>query len=64
MQTFLDVPLLQEISESEHPVLLMPIGNNFVAAPTAAMIYQFREAALLGHPTRVNHYEKPHFAWK
>ena len=59
-----DAPMLHEIPESEHPVLLMPIGNNFVAAPTAAMIYQFREVALLGHPTRVNHYEQPYFAWK
>ena len=61
-----DAPMLEEIPGSEHPVLLMPIGNSFVAAPTAAMIYQFREVALLGHPhpTRVNHYEQPYFAWK
>jgi len=59
-----DAPMLEKIPESEHPVLLMPIGNSFVAAPTAAMIYQFREVALLGNSTRVNHYEQPYFAWK
>ena len=42
----------------------MPIGNNVVGAPTAAMIYQFREVALLGKATRVDHYEQPRFAWQ
>lgn len=59
-----DAPLLQAIPESEHPVLYMPIGDDFVAAPTAAMIYQFREVALLGRDTRVDHFEQPYFAWK
>ena len=59
-----DAPILQEIPESDHPVLYMPIGNDFIAAPTAAMVYQFREVALLGKHTRVDHYEQPYFAWK
>ena len=59
-----DAPILEYIPESEHPVLFMPIGNSSVAAPTAAMIYQFREVAVLGNDTRVAHYEQPHFAWQ
>ena len=60
-----DAPLLESIPESEHPVLKMPLGDVWVAAPTAAMIYQFREVALLGNvERRVAHYEQPYFAWK
>lgn len=58
-----DAPILEPIPESEHPVLKMPLGENWVAAPTAAMIYQFREVALLGKETRVAHFEQPYFAW-
>lgn len=35
-----------------------------VYSPTAAIIYQFREVALLGRDTRVAHYEQPAFAWR
>lgn len=59
-----DAPMFQEIPESEHPVLIMPIGNSSVAAPTAAIIYQFREVALLGNNIRVAHYDQPYFAWQ
>ena len=58
-----DAPVIENIPESEHPVLFMPIGNSSVAAPTAAMIYQFREVAILGNDKRVAHYEQPRFAW-
>ena len=34
-----------------------------VHAPTAAVIYQFREVALAGRATRVSHFEQPRFAW-
>ena len=47
-----------------HPVLRMPIGQNWIAAPTAAILYQFREVCILGRNTRVAHYEQPHFAWR
>ncbi|AOY58419.1 hydrolase, NUDIX family [Desulfococcus multivorans] len=57
-----DAPILQKIADSDHPVLLMPIGENWIAAPTAAMIYQFREVAILGNDRRVAHYEQPYFA--
>jgi hypothetical protein len=58
-----DAPILQKIPESMNPVLLMPVGVTWIAAPTAAMIYQFREVAILGKGTRVAHYEQPCFAW-
>jgi len=59
-----DAPILQNIPESKHPVLLMPVGDNWIAAPTAAMLYQFREVCILGKQTRVAHFEQPYFAWK
>lgn len=59
-----DAPLLDPIPESTHPVLRMPVGDTSIAAPTAAMIYQFREVCILGHDTRVAHFEQPYFAWR
>jgi len=59
-----DAPILESIPESDHPVLLMPVGNSWIASPTAAILYQFREVAVLGHTTRVSHYEQPYFAWR
>ncbi|MCP5097416.1 MAG: CoA pyrophosphatase [Chloroflexi bacterium] len=59
-----DAPILQTIPESENPVLLMPLGESWIAAPTAAMLYQFREVCILGKQTRVAHFEQPYFAWK
>lgn len=59
-----DAPLLSELEGSEHPVLRMPVGSDWIAAPTAALIYQFREVCLLGRETRVAHYEQPTFAWQ
>jgi len=59
-----DAPLLDSIEESPHPVLRMPLGDDWFAAPSAAIAYQFREVALLGKATRVVHFEQPHFAWQ
>ena len=59
-----EAPILDSIKESRHPVLRMPLGEDWVAAPSAAIAYQFREVALLGRSTRVSHYEQPYFAWK
>lgn len=59
-----DAPLLTQIPESEHPVLRMPIGESWIAAPSAALLYQFREVCLLGRHTRVEHFEQPYFAWR
>jgi 8-oxo-dGTP pyrophosphatase MutT (NUDIX family) len=59
-----DAPVLDVQEGSQEPVLRMPVGDDFIAAPTAALIYQFREVCLLGRPTRVAHFEQPHFAWR
>ncbi len=66
VQEFLraDAPMLEPLAGSEHPVLKMPVGDNWIAAPTAALIYQFREVCVLGRPTRVAHFEQPVFAWQ
>jgi hypothetical protein len=42
----------------------MPVGGSWIAAPTAAVLYQFREVCLLGRTTRVAHFEQPLFARK
>lgn len=59
-----DAPLLDETQGGKNPVLCMPVGESFIAAPTAAFLYQFREVAILGNDTRVAHYDQPFFAWK
>jgi mutator protein MutT len=59
-----DAPMLETREDSEHPVLRMPVGDSWIAAPTAAVLYQFRELCIWGRPTRVAHFEQPHFAWK
>ena len=59
-----DAPLLNHVKGSEHPVLRMPVGQAWIAAPTAAFLYQFRELCLLGRATRVAHFDQPFFAWR
>ncbi len=59
-----DAPMLEQLPGSPHSVLRMPVGDRWIAAPTAAILYQFRELCLLGRPTRVSHFEQPVFAWK
>lgn len=59
-----DAPILDSIAESDNPVLKMPLGDEWFAAPSAAIAYQFREVALLGRHTRVAHFEQPYFAWQ
>jgi mutator protein MutT len=59
-----DAPLLESTRHSEHPVLRMPIGGGWIAAPTAALLYQFREVCLFGRSTRVAHFDEPEFAWR
>ena len=59
-----DAPILEPLAGSPHPVLKMPVGDNWIAAPTAALLYQFREVCVLGRDTRVAHFEQPLFAWR
>jgi len=65
----LDSPALPETTETdagEHPILSAPLPTTggSVYAPTAAVLYQFREVALRGEATRVSHFDQPQFAWK
>lgn len=59
-----DAPRLDAGEPGGAPVLRMPVGDDFIAAPTAAILYQFREVCLLGRRTRVGHFEQPRFAWR
>lgn len=59
-----DAPRLDPADGEGHPILRMPVGDDHIAAPTAALIYQFREVCLLGRATRVAHFEQPAFAWR
>jgi 8-oxo-dGTP pyrophosphatase MutT (NUDIX family) len=51
------------IPESTRRVIRFHYENRLIHAPTAAMIYQFREV-LAGRDTRVADLEQPVFAWK
>lgn len=59
-----DAPLLEAGDVRDRPVLYMPVGDTWIATPTAAILYQFREVALLGRTTRVANYDQPYFAWR
>lgn len=61
------VPRLRRIPESDRPLISIPLGGTVrtdVHAPTAAVVFQFREVAMHGRSTRVAHYEQPTFAWR
>jgi 8-oxo-dGTP pyrophosphatase MutT (NUDIX family) len=58
------VPRIVSIAESERPVIQLPLLGIFIHAPTAAVLWQFREVAMSGRGTRVGHYEQPLFAWR
>jgi len=57
-------PEFVAIPESDRPVIRMPLAGSSIHAPTAAVLYQFREVALAGRDTRVDHLEQPVFAWR
>ena len=59
-----DSPVFLDIPESDRPVIRLLVEDKFVHAPTAAVMYQFREVCLHGRHTRVDHFEQPVFAWK
>ena len=60
-----ETPVLEHIPESDRPVLSIPLATvgHRIYAPTAAMLYQFREVALYRRATRVRGYDQPKFAW-
>jgi len=57
-------PHFVSIPESDAPVIQIPLFGTRIHAPTAAILYQFREVALHGRSTRVAHLEQPVFAWR
>jgi 8-oxo-dGTP pyrophosphatase MutT (NUDIX family) len=58
-------PRFISIPESDRPVLQLPLGNDLIHAPTAAILFQLRQVGLLGRPgERVDHLEQPVFAWR
>jgi 8-oxo-dGTP pyrophosphatase MutT (NUDIX family) len=61
----LDVPpRFLSIPESDRLVIQLPLVGHLVHAPTAAVLFQFREVALHGRDTRVAGLEQPVFAWR
>lgn len=57
-------PRYLDIPESDRPVIQLPLLGRLVHAPTAAVLFQFREVALHGRATRVGHLEQPVWAWR
>lgn len=57
-------PEIVAIPESDRPIIRLPILEYNINAPTAAVLYQFREVALEDRSTRVDHFEQPVFAWR
>ncbi len=61
-----DSPEFFAIPESDRLVIRLPLQQiaGYLNAPTAALLYQFREVALEGRQTRVDHYDQPVWAWR
>jgi 8-oxo-dGTP pyrophosphatase MutT (NUDIX family) len=66
LQALLDAePRFLSIPESDQPILQLPLGNDFIHAPTGAVLYQLRQVALRGQiDERVHHIGEPVFAWR
>lgn len=58
-----DAVEFETIPESPRPVIRLKLGEHHIHAPTAAVIYQFREL-VAGRTTRVADLEQPVFAWR
>lgn len=58
------VPRFHPSGDPDRPLIEFPLLGTSIYAPTAAILYQFREVALRGQPTRVHHLEQPRFAWE
>lgn len=58
------IPKLFDIEQSDRPVLSVRILGQDIFAPTAAVVFQFREVAIHGRETRVADYDQPLFAWR
>jgi 8-oxo-dGTP pyrophosphatase MutT (NUDIX family) len=58
-----DAVAFDTIPESDRRVVRLHVNGRTIHAPTAALIYQFREV-LAGRQTRVADLEQPVFAWR
>jgi 8-oxo-dGTP pyrophosphatase MutT (NUDIX family) len=56
--------ILHAIPQSDRPVLALSILGTLIYTPTAGILHQFAEVAVLGKETRVDGYEQPVFAWR
>jgi mutator protein MutT len=59
-----DSPRWVDIDESDKQVLQLPIKNRLIHAPTAALLYQFKEVGIVGNLLRTDDVEEPVWAWK
>ena len=57
-----DAPLLDPSEDAGREILRMPVGTTWIAAPTAAILYQFAQVCIAGRALRVAHYDQPLFA--
>lgn len=60
-----EVPDMEPPFDDSEPIFGVPLPTlgHSLHAPTAAMLFQFREVALRGVSTRVAHLAQPRFAW-
>ncbi len=58
-----DAVEFETIPESPRSVIRLKLGEHHIHAPTAALVYQFREL-VAGRVTRVAELEQPVFAWR
>lgn len=58
------VPRFSKVEGAAGPVLQLPILGTLIHAPTAAILWQFRECALHGRDIDVNAFNEPPFAWR
>jgi 8-oxo-dGTP pyrophosphatase MutT (NUDIX family) len=58
---------LDDLDQSDsvgfEPLLHFNLLGTTIFAPTAAILYQFREVAVHGRPVHLGHVEQPFFAW-
>ena len=61
-----EIPQFMQRDEDQPPVFAAPLPTvgHEIYAPTAALLYQFREVVIFGRDTRVAHFDQPEFAWK
>jgi 8-oxo-dGTP pyrophosphatase MutT (NUDIX family) len=63
--TDLDVePVFVAVPGADRPVIRLSLHGEWLHAPTAAVLYQFREVVIYHRRTRVAHLDEPILAWR